>query len=127
MILSALAVSTLMFAAAPDTALAYAEALARAERYEDDPAARNWRATQMNPVLQKAIGPILDACVPLNATHKPDFSLVVSFRAGVFEAVRFTADEPMATCIVDRLAVLKWPAPPKPDFAEEIHLTLNSK
>lgn len=127
MILSALAASVLMFAAAPDTALAYAEALSRAERYEDDAAARNWRATQMNPALQKAIGPILDACVPLNATHKPDFSVVLSFKAGAFEAVRFTADEPMAACIVDRLAVLKWPAPPHPDFAEEIHLDLSEK
>jgi hypothetical protein len=114
-----------LYAASPDTVLAYAEAKARADRYEADPAANNWRATQMTPVLTAMVPPMLDACVPLNATRKPDFTVILSFKAGAFEAVRFTADDPMAACIVDRLSAAKWPAPPHPNFAEEIHLNLN--
>lgn len=127
MLLPALTASLMMFATAPDTALAYAEALARAEKYEDDAAARNWRATQMEPALKNAVSPMLQACVPLHATTKPNFSVVLSFKAGAFETVRFTTDDPMAICIVDRLAAVKWPAPPHPDFAEEIHLDLSGK
>lgn len=123
-ILSVLAASLMMYAGAPDTALAYAEAKARAEKYEDDAVARNWRATQMGPVLQKAITPILDACVPVNSANKPNFSVVVSYRTGTLDSVRFTSDDPRAACIADRLAGLTWPAPPYPDFAEEIHLNL---
>lgn len=119
--------AVILYAASPDTALAFAEARARADRYKDDAASANWRATQMNPALQKAVGPMLDACVPLNAAEKPDFTVVLSFRSGAFDAVRFTSDDPRAACIVDRLSAVKWPRPPHADFAEVIHLDLNGK
>lgn len=127
MILTSLVAAFLMSAASPDTALAYAEAQGRADRYKDDPVAVTWRNRQLAPALQAAAGPMLEACVPVNAASKPDFSLVVSYKAGAFEAVRYTSDDPKAACIVDYLAAMKWPAPPHPDFAELIHLNLNQK
>ncbi|MES2033846.1 MAG: hypothetical protein V4466_06700 [Pseudomonadota bacterium] len=125
MILSVLAVSTLMFAAAPDTALAYAEASARAERYEDDAAARRYRDTVLGPVFSKAMPAIFEACAPgTSATGRPDFTVVLSFKAGKFETVRHVSDHPTAQCVVERMNRVDWPTPPSPDFAEKINIRM---
>ena len=125
---SVLSAVTLMFAAAPDTALAYAEALARAERYEKDPAAERYRTTVMQPPLRGGMPPILDACsAGTNLSARPNFTVVVSFKGGKFEAVRHTSDHPVAQCIAERMSRLAWPAPPYPDFAEEFHLELAAR
>lgn len=126
MILTSLAAASLMFAAAPDTALAYAEAHARAEKYEDDPAATRYRETILQPALGKSIRSIFDACGQgVAPANRPTFSVVLSFRTGRIDAVRNTSDDKVAQCVADRLARLEYPEPPYPDFAEELHLDMN--
>lgn len=128
MILPALTASLMMFAAAPDTALAYAEALARAEKYEADATATTWRSTQLGPLLSKAMPKIFESCAPgENTTGRPNFTVVLSFKGSAFEAVRSTSDVPIAQCVVGKMSVLKWPTPPKPDFAEELHFEMDPK
>lgn len=128
MILSALSAVTLMFAAAPDTALAYAEALSRAERYEDDAAARRYRDTVLAPVFNKTMPAIFEACAPgTSATGRPDFTVVLSFKAGRFEAVRHVSDHPTAQCVVERMNQVAWPEPPAPDFAEKINIKMGGR
>jgi hypothetical protein len=124
-ILPALTAAVAMFAAAPDTALAYAEAMARAEKYEKDPQAQMYRLNQLYPPLGKAMPGVFQACAPAEmTTGKPNFTVVLSFKAGAFEAIRNTSDHPVAQCVVEKMSALKYPAPPFPDFAEEIHLKM---
>ncbi|ATQ44435.1 hypothetical protein [Caulobacter mirabilis] len=126
MILTSLAAASLMFAAAPDTALAYAEARVRAEKYEDDPAATRYRETILQPVLGKSVRGIFDACGQgATPAGRPNFSVILSFKGGKLDAVRQTTDNPVAQCVADRLARLDYPAPPYPDFAEELHLEMS--
>jgi len=125
LILSALSAVALMFAAAPDTALAYAEAQARAERYEDNAAAHQYRDTILGPVFDKTMPAIFEACAPgTSATGRPDFTVVLSFKAGRFETVRHVSDHPTAQCVVERMNRVDWPTPPAPDFAEKINIRM---
>ena len=90
------AAASIFFAAAPDTALAYAEALARAERYEKDPKAQMYRLNQLYPPLGKAMPAIFQACAPgETTTGRPNFTVVLSFKAGAFDAIRHTSDRPV--------------------------------
>ncbi len=125
MFLPLLASAAVLFAISPDTALSYAEALARAERYEKDSRAQMYRLNQLYPPLGKAMPAIFQACAPgETATGRPDFTVVLSFKGGAFEAIRNTSDHPIALCVAEKMAALKYPAPPYPDFAEEIHLKM---
>lgn len=127
MILSAL-IAVSVLAAAPDTALAYAEAMARAEKYEKDPQAQMYRLNRLYPPLAKAMPAIFQACAPgATATGKPDFTVVLSFKAGAFDAIRHTSDHPIAQCVAGRMGALKYAPPPFPDFAEEIHLKMGGE
>ena len=127
MILPAL-IAVSVLAAAPDTALAYAEALARAERYEKDPQAQMYRLNRLYPPLAKAMPPIFEACAPGAATTgRPNFTVVLSFKAGAFDAVRHTSDHPIAQCVAGKMGSLKYAPPPFPDFAEEIHLKMGEE
>jgi len=122
------AAASIFFAAAPDTALAYAEALARAERYEKDPKAQMYRLNQLYPPLGKAMPAIFQACAPgETTTGRPNFTVVLSFKAGAFDAIRHTSDHPIAQCVAERMAALKYAPPPFPDFAEEIHLKMSGE
>lgn len=128
LLLSAFAAATLMFAAAPDTALAYSEAAARADRYEDDASARQYRDTILSPVFSKAMPAIFEACAPGDSpTGRPDFTVVLSFKASRFEAVRHTSDHPTAQCVADRMSRIEWPKPPHADFAEKINIRMGAK
>lgn len=127
MILSAL-IAVSVLAAAPDTALAYAEAMARAEKYETDPQAQMYRLNRLYPPLAKAMPAIFEACAPGEAAAgKPDFTVVLSFKAGAFDAVRHTSDHPIAQCVAGKMGALKYAPPPFPDFAEEIHLKMGGE
>jgi hypothetical protein len=127
LILSAL-IATGILAAAPDTALAYAEAMARAETYEKDSQAQMYRLNRLYPPLAKAMPPIFEACAPgANTAGRPDFTVVLSFKAGAFEAIRHTSDHPIAQCVAGRMGGLKYAPPPFPDFAEEIHLKMGGE
>lgn len=124
MILPAL-IAVSVLAAAPDTALAYAEAMARAERYEKDPQAQMYRLNRLYPPLAKAMPAIFQACAPgATATGKPNFTVVLSFKAGAFDAIRHTSDHPIAQCVAGKMGALKYAPPPFPDFAEEVHLKM---
>ncbi len=124
MILPAL-IAVSVLAAAPDTALAYAEAMARAEKYETDPQAQMYRLNRLYPPLTKAMPAIFQACAPGEAAAgKPNFTVVLSFKAGAFDAVRHTSDHPIAQCVAGKMGALKYAPPPFPDFAEEIHLKM---
>jgi len=126
--LSTFAAATFLFAQSPDTALAYAEALARAERYDKDPAAEQYRTTILSPVFGKAMPAIFDACAPgASPTGRPDFTVVLSFKAGRFEAVRHTSDHPTAQCVTERMSRIDWPKPPAPDFAEKINIRMGAQ
>ncbi len=127
MILPAL-IAVSVLAAAPDTALAYAEAMARAEKYETDPQAQMYRLNRLYPPLARAMPTIFQACAPgETATGKPDFTVVLSFKAGAFDAVRHTSDHPIAQCVAGKMGALKYAPPPFPDFAEEIHLKMGGE
>lgn len=127
MILSAL-IAVSVLAAAPDTALAYAEAMARAEKYEQDPQAQMYRLNRLYPPLAKAMPAIFQACAPGEAAAgKPNFTVVLSFKAGAFEAVRHTSDHPIAQCVAGKMSALKYAPPPFPDFAEEVHLKMGEE
>ena len=118
-------IASIFFAAAPDTALAYAEAMARAAKYEKDPQAQMYRLNRLYPPLAKAMPPIFEACAPgATTTGRPTFTVVLSFKAGAFDAVRHTSDHPIAQCVAARMGNLKYAPPPFPDFAEEIHLKM---
>lgn len=122
------AAASMLFAAAPDTALAYAEALARAQKYEKDARAQMYRLNQLYPPLGKAMPAIFEACAPGEVTTgRPDFTVVLSFKGGAFEAVRNTSDHPIALCVAGKMAALKYAPPPYPDFAEEIHLKMGGE
>ncbi len=122
------AAASMLFAAAPDTALAYAEALARAQKYEDDSQAQMYRLNRLYPPLGKAMPAIFQACAPdATTTGKPDFTVILSFKGGAFEAVRNTSDHSIALCITEKMSALKYAPPPYPDFAEEIHLKLSGE
>ena len=119
------AAAAILFAAAPDTALSYAEAMARAQKYEKDSQAQMYRLNQLYPPLGKAMPAIFNACAPdTTTTGKPDFTVVLSFKGGAFEAVRNTSDHPIALCVVEKMSALKYAPPPYPDFAEEIHIRM---
>ena len=121
-------VASVFFAAAPDTALAYAEAMARAEKYEKDSQAQMYRLNRLYPPLAKAMPPIFEACAPgANTAGRPDFTVVLSFKAGAFEAIRHTSNHPIAQCVAGRMGSLKYAPPPFPDFAEEIHLKMGGE
>lgn len=121
-----IAVSVL--AAAPDTALAFAEAMARAEKYEKDPQAQMYRLNRLYPPLAKAMPPIFEACAPgVTTTGRPNFTVVLSFKAGAFDAVRHTSDHPIAQCVAGKMGSLKYAPPPFPDFAEEVHLKMGGE
>lgn len=127
MILPAL-IAVSVLAAAPDTALAYAEAMARAEKYETDPQAQMYRLNRLYPPLGKAMPSIFEACAPgATSTGKPNFTVVLSFKAGAFDAVRHTSDHPIAQCVAGKMGALKYAPPPFPDFAEEIHLKMGGE
>ncbi|MDP2259258.1 MAG: hypothetical protein Q8J89_06035 [Caulobacter sp.] len=127
MILPAL-IAVSVLAAAPDTALAFAEAMARAKKYDKDPQAQMYRLNRLYPPLTKAMPPIFEACAPgATTTGRPNFTVVLSFKAGAFDAIRHTSDHPIAQCVAGKMANLKYAPPPFPDFAEEIHLKMGEE
>ena len=129
LILAAASTVTLATPLPPAAGLAYAEAYERAERYErTDNGAMQYRAGVLYPWLGPSIPRILDACVPKpKPADLPLFTLVLSFRDGKFDAVLSSSDDAVAQCIVAKMTPLAWPAPPFPDFAEQMHFDLKDK
>jgi hypothetical protein len=113
----------------PPAGLAYAEAYERAERYErTDNGAMQYRAGVLYPWLGPNIPRILDTCAPRpKPADLPVFTLVLSYRDGRFDALQSSSDHPVAQCIVKQMSTLAWPAPPFPDFAEQMHFDLRDK
>jgi hypothetical protein len=103
--------------------LGFAEALSRAERYETDAKAQAWRAEKLNPFLNARIGPVFDRC-EAGMSSAQRFTLVVSFKAGRFDRVEANDDGPVAQCAAAAFTAFPWPAPPYPDFAEEVRMNL---
>lgn len=126
-----LAASTVLLAPPPPPAagLAFAEAFARAQRYEQtDNGAMRYRIEVLYPWLGPNLPRIVDTCLP---TPKPAdlslFTLVLSFRNGTFEALLSDSDHPVAQCIVKQMTPMPWPAPPFDDFAEEMRFDLKGE
>ncbi|MDP1737173.1 MAG: hypothetical protein Q8L23_07015 [Caulobacter sp.] len=130
LILAAAASSVLLAPPPPAAGLAYAEAFARAQRYEEtDNGAMLYRARVLYPWLGPNIPRILDACLP---TPRPAdlparFTLVLSFKKGRFEALLSDSDHPVAQCLVKQMTPMLWPAPPFDDFAEEMRFDLKGE
>jgi hypothetical protein len=103
--------------------LGFAEALARAERYEDDAKAQAWRAETLTPFLNTRMTPVFTRC-EAGMTTPQRFTLVVSFKGGRFDRVEANDDGPVARCMADAFSAFPYPAPPYDDFAEEMRLDL---
>ena len=99
------------------------EALARSKRYEkqyDD-----FRMVKFYAVVGQAMANFGKDCVgddPIETERA--FTLVVSYRDGRFDKVETDNTDPAAACFQEKLSQLSYPAPPVPDFAEEIHMRL---
>lgn len=106
--------------------LGFAEALARAERYEEDAKAQAWRNDKLNPFLNARMAPIFTRC-EAGMTAPQRFTLVVSFKGGRFDRVEANDDGPVARCMVDAFSAFPYPAPPYDDFAEEMRLNLEGQ
>ena len=113
----------------PAAGLAYAEAFARAQRYEEtDNGAMLYRTKVLYPWLMPNLPRILDACLPSpKPADLPLFTLVVSFQKGKFEALLSDSEHPVAQCIVKQMTPMLWPAPPFDDFAEEMRFDLKGE
>lgn len=104
--------------------LAYGEALARADKYKDDPKAAEWRAQKMDPFLKPKTTALFDRCYSSALRRRMTFSLVVSFKDGKFDRVDRDSEDQVAVCMADVFAEYRWPTPPHPDFAEKFNLDL---
>ena len=122
------AASSVLLAPPPPQAvgLAYSEAYARAERYEQtDNGAELYRTHVLHPWLMPNLPRILNACAPRpRPADLPLFTLVLSCKNGKFDALLSDSDSPIAQCIVKQMTPMNWPAPPFDDFAEELHFDL---
>lgn len=109
--------------------LAYAEAFARAQRYEEtDNGAMLYRTKVLYPWLMPNLPRILDACLPSpKPADLPLFTIVLSFQKGKFEALLSDSDHPVAQCLVKQMTPMLWPAPPFDDFAEEMRFDLKGE
>ncbi|MBI1406687.1 MAG: hypothetical protein GC145_11235 [Caulobacter sp.] len=104
--------------------LAYTEALARADRYKDDPTAQVWRDDKMDPFLKPKTTALLDRCYSGEHRRRMSFSLIVSFEKGRFDRVDSNDDSAVAACIADVFSEYRWPSPPYDDFAEKFNFEL---
>ncbi|MDP1736655.1 MAG: hypothetical protein Q8L23_04360, partial [Caulobacter sp.] len=107
LILAAAASSVLLAPPPPPPAagLAYAEAFARAQRYEEtDNGAVLYRTRVLYPWLGPNLPRIIDACLPSpKPADLPLFTIVLSFQKGKFEALLSDSDHPVAQCIVKQM------------------------
>jgi hypothetical protein len=104
--------------------LGFAEALARAQRYEDDAKAQVYRDGPLKTALAGPIQSIFARCYPDSDRRTLNFSLVLSFKAGAFDRVESNSDDRVADCMTRAFSGLSYGKPPYEDFAEEIHMEL---
>ena len=102
----------------------YQAAFDRAQRYEKDNRANDWRSREFGPAVNPQLNSIFATCVgPRTAEARAPFVLVVSFAAdGAADAVYADKQTPQSRCMAERLTDLRAPRPPVRDFAEEIRI-----
>lgn len=104
--------------------LGFAEALSRAQRYEDDAKASAWRKASLDPLLKAQVLNIFDRCYPATAP-RTEFTMVISFSKGRFDRIERNDEGRIAECVADAFATLPYAKPPYDDFAEEIRVELD--
>ncbi|MDQ0465658.1 hypothetical protein QO010_003447 [Caulobacter ginsengisoli] len=102
----------------------YAEALARAERYEKQ--FSEFRIKTLFGMLGPHIPELVNRCSPGPRPTKREFKLILSYADGRFAKVETDNADPAAACFQAALAELTYPAPPVPDFAEEMTMVLEA-
>jgi len=117
-----LAIALLLFQSGPG--LGYAEAKARAERYEADLPSQTYRRSVLDPLLTPKTKALFSRCYPASVGRRMTFTLIVSFKDTKFDRVERDSEDPVARCMADAFAEIRWPKPPHDDFAEEFHFDL---
>jgi len=102
----------------------YQAAFDRAQRYEKDNRANDYRDKVFGPAVNPQLTAIFRTCVgPRTAEARTPFVLVVSFAPdGAADAIYADKQTPQSRCMAERLVDLRAPRPPVRDFAEEIRI-----
>jgi len=102
----------------------YQAAFDRAQRYERDNRANEYRERVFGPAVNPQITAIFRTCVgPPTSAPRAAFVAVVSFDAeGAADGVYVDVRTPQSQCMAERLVDLRAPRPPVRDFAEEIRI-----
>jgi len=100
-------------------AKAYDLSFARAQTFEQDPAIQAWRNERLYPAALGSMRALLKTCAA--EAGPPQITVVLAYDPDVSEPrVLLREASKRGACVGRGLAGLPFPAPPKPDFAEEI-------
>ena len=99
----------------------YRNAFDRAQRYEGEPASDAYRQQQLYPAVLDEMKKLLVTCRGAGNAGDMTLTVVLSFDPDQEGPTLFLdRDTARGACVVNGLAKLTYPAPPHPDFAEEI-------